>query len=154
VLTNQRAQQQKGENMSAEKHRAVINRWVQEGVNEKNMGVIDEIFDPKLIHHINGEVRHGVDSFKELAGEYFSGVSDARMTIEDTVVEGDKATLRYTFSGIHTGEFVGVAPTGNPIKITGIAITRFVGDRVAETWEVNDIQGLMTQLGMELKPAE
>ena len=42
---------------------------------------------------------------------------------------------------------MGVAPTGKPVRMTGITIHRFEGDRIAEEWEEFDALGMLRQLG-------
>ena len=37
---------------------------------------------------------------------------DARLTVEDLVVEGDRAAVRYRLQGTHRGDYLGVAATG------------------------------------------
>jgi len=50
--------------------------------------------------------------------------------------------------------FRGIPPTGKEIEYTAIFVGRFVDGKVVETWVEANILGLMTQLGMELKPKE
>ena len=57
-------------------------------------------------------------------------------------------------SGIHQGEFLGIPPTGNKFKGSGILIFRIKNGKVVELWEEFDGVGLLEQLGMELKPKE
>ena len=47
----------------------------------------------------------------------------------------------------HSGEFDGVAPTGNSIMVTGITISRLENGRLVEEWESFDELLLMRQIG-------
>lgn len=47
----------------------------------------------------------------------------------------------------HKGEFMGIPATGKTPQITGIDISRLVNAKIVETWHVEDIAGLMQQLG-------
>jgi predicted ester cyclase len=69
------------------------------------------------------------------------------VTIEDMVAESDKVVVRFTYRGTHTGELMGVAPTGKKVSQAGINIFRIAGGKVAEAWAVHDTFGLMQQLG-------
>jgi predicted ester cyclase len=73
---------------------------------------------------------------------------DLRFTAEDIIAEGDKVAARYTMRGTHQGEFMGVAPTGNRIEVTGIDIVRFEGGKMVEHWANSDELGMMQQLGV------
>jgi predicted ester cyclase len=66
---------------------------------------------------------------------------------------GDTATVRFTMSGTHVGEFMGVPPTGTRIALDGITILRFDGERVIERWSQADMLGLLIQIGAVPAPA-
>jgi predicted ester cyclase len=71
-------------------------------------------------------------------------------TVEDMVAEGDKVAVRWTWSGKHTGDYMGMAPTGKPVTMTGVSIIRVVGGRITEEWDESDNLGFMTQLGAKM----
>jgi len=48
------------------------------------------------------------------------------------IAEGDKVVYRWPATGTHQGEFLGVAATGKPIKITGVTIFRIENGKIAE----------------------
>ena len=72
---------------------------------------------------------------------------DARMTIEDMIAEGDKVMWRFTIRATHTGPFRGIPPTGKPVTLTGMALTRMRDGQMAENWNETDDLGMM-QLGV------
>ena len=41
----------------------------------------------------------------------------------------------------------GVPPTGKPVTITGIVISRVAAGKIAEEWEVLDLLGVLQQIG-------
>ncbi len=59
---------------------------------------------------------------------------------------------RWTARGTHEGEFVGIAPTGNQVEITGLTISRIANSKVAEDWTEYDALGMMEQLGVVPPP--
>jgi predicted ester cyclase len=48
------------------------------------------------------------------------------------VAEGDWVAYRWTMSGTHKGEYEGIAPTGKPVKFTGITMLRFSKGKIVE----------------------
>ena len=46
------------------------------------------------------------------------------------------------FSGVHTGEFRGYAPSGLPVHWLGAALFRFDHGKIAELWVLGDLMGL------------
>lgn len=132
--------------MSAENETA-SRRLVEEGWNGGDLGAIEEIVHPEAVYHdpANPEAggRSGIRHF--VAG-YRSAFPDARLTIEDMFSQGDKVVSRWTARGTHRGEFMGLAPTGRPITVTGITIDRYADGRIVEAWGNWDTLGLLRQI--------
>lgn len=51
---------------------------------------------------------------------------------------GDKVVVRWRIVGTHTHDWFGVAPTGRPLELEGIAICRVGDGRLKERWVVVD----------------
>ena len=49
-----------------------------------------------------------------------AGVSEARFEIHDEIAEGDRVAVRLTSSARHTGQFMGIDPTGERYSIDEI----------------------------------
>lgn len=74
---------------------------------------------------------------------------DNRVIIEDLIAEGDKVVFRFTASGTHQGEFMGIPPTEKRVTIMEIRIYRIIGGKIVECWGLFDQMGLMQQLGVK-----
>ena len=68
--------------------------------------------------------------------------------------EGEIVVTRGITRGTHQGSFGQLAPTGKSVAVPWVIITRIRDGRIVEDWEIYDGLGMMTQLGMELKPKE
>jgi predicted ester cyclase len=90
----------------------------------------------------------GAELLKQVWAMLLRVYPDIHLTVEDVIAEGDKVVARNTVTGTHQGEFMGLAPTGNPVTYNEIFIFRFVDGRVAETWGVVDVYAQMKQLGV------
>ena len=88
----------------------------------------------------------------EFYKQIFASLSPAggppELVFHEVLVDGDLYCCRFTMSGVHTGEFMGVPATGKPYALGGITILRF-GDKgtVVERWSSADMLGLLVQLG-------
>ena len=80
--------------------------------------------------------------------------SDFRHTIEDQIAEGDRVVTSIRAYGTHTGEFLGIAPTGKEVSMRGIAIHRIANGKLVEHWGRVDNVGLLIQLGAITVPAQ
>ncbi len=76
-----------------------------------------------------------------------AALPDLERTIEDQIAEGDRVVTRFVDRGTHRGDLFGVPATGRAIAMTGINIERVVDGRIRDIWHVEDIAGLMRQLG-------
>ena len=74
--------------------------------------------------------------------------SEARVALDDVVGGSDRVVVRYAYEGRHTGDLFGIPATGRRFRLTGIAILRLAGGKVAEYWREEDMLGLMGQLGV------
>jgi len=72
---------------------------------------------------------------------------------DDSLVEGDRLSLRFHMTGTHGGPFLGVPATGKPIDLTGQTILRFAGERCVERWSTADFLAVMMQIGAIPAPA-
>jgi steroid delta-isomerase-like uncharacterized protein len=87
----------------------------------------------------------GVKAFAAMVG---AGFSDIRITRDDSIAEGERVVDRWTFSGTHTGEFMGAPATGKRVEVSGIDIFRVADGKLAELWQNWDQLGMMQQLGV------
>jgi len=138
--------------MSTEENKATVHRAIEEVWNQGNVALADELYATTVIYQNPGvaDIRTRED-FKRFVTAFRSAFPDGHKRIEETIVEGDKVVLRYTFRGTNTGDFVTPIPllaTGKQVTITGISITRFAGGKVVEILDMGDNLGMLQQLGL------
>jgi predicted ester cyclase len=83
----------------------------------------------------------------------FAAFTAPQLEFHEVLWDGATCTIRFTMTGRHSGEFMGVPATGNDIALPGITILRFAGDRVVERFSQSDMLGLLVQLGAMPAPA-
>ena len=69
------------------------------------------------------------------------------------VWDGDVCAIRFTMTGCHVTEFMGVPATGAAITLPGITILHFRDGRVIERFSQADMLGLLVQVGAVPAPA-
>ena len=136
--------------MSAEENRAVSRRVAEEVFNGGNVDLADELYAPDYVLHDPSlpEDLHGPEGIKRYAAMTLGAFPDIRVAVEDQVAEGDKVVSRWTATGTHTGDLMGIPPTGRRVEISGVTINRFSGGKIAEDWYQSDDLGMMQQLGV------
>jgi len=128
----------------------LIHRWFEEVWNQGRESTIDELFAERGIAHGIGETEaplHGPSEFKPFVRNLRGSFPDVRISVEDTVAEGDKVTVRVRLEGTHKGPGLGVPPTGQRVRIAGIIIVRISKGQIVEGWNSWDQLGLLRQIG-------
>ena len=122
--------------------------WI-EGLNRGDVSAADAAFASDCVVHITGiaDPLRGIGPFKELVGGLLAAFPDLHFTIEDQLVEGDRATFRWRATGTHSGPLGAAPPTGKPVAIEGLVIDRIVDGKVQERWEQWDQSLMLQQLG-------
>jgi predicted ester cyclase len=134
----------------SEENKAKARRLFEEGFNQGNIDVVDEVLNPNFVCYDPNSESGAVRGSETIKGEieYFrNAVPDLTYIIEDQIAEGDKVVTRYMLSGTHQGEFFGVGPTGERIMMSGISIARFEDGKMVEEWPEYDLLGVMRQIG-------
>ncbi|HEX6754710.1 MAG TPA: ester cyclase, partial [Mycobacteriales bacterium] len=63
------------------------------------------------------------------------------------LASGDKFAVVVEFSGRHTGDFLGVAPTGAEVRVRHLHFYRVAGGQAVEHWGARDELTLLRQIG-------
>ena len=127
---------------------AIIDRWFEEGINQGKQESLTEFFTPNVTAHEPFGDSHGIEDGPKRAVETLrSAFPDFHTTVEDRVSDGDRVAVRWSATGTHEGDFMGIPHAGNEPTLNAIYIYRFENARIAEVWASPDALGLMQQLG-------
>lgn len=115
-------------------------------------GDVDAAVDKYLAEDfIEHEVIPGMDNTRDTPRQLFkmmhAAITDFHVDVHDLLQEDDKVVARVSFVGNHTGDFMGVPASGNPVDINAIDIMQFRGDQCVAHWGVMDMAGAMAQMG-------
>ena len=130
-------------------NKEIVRRAVEGVWRDRNLAIVDELIALDYVGHdpTQPEPIQGPKGYREFVAIYQSAFEDATVTIDDQVAEGDQVVTRWTGRGTHTGELMGIAPTGKGVTVSGITISRIAGGKIAEEWELMDALGMFVQLG-------
>jgi len=134
--------------MSTEENKALPRRFWEE-FNKGNLAIGDEQIATNYVGHIPGmEDVRGPEGMKQLLTMYRTAFPDLHYTVEDMVAEGDRVVVRFTATGTHQGDLMGIAPTGKQVTVTAMSINRIVGGKIVEEWESVDQLAMLQQIGV------
>ena len=139
--------------MSTEDNKAIVRRLIEEGFNQRNLAIFDELYAPDFVYHLGSTAIQGREPYKQFTLMSFAAFPDVRFTIEDQVAEADEVVTRWTWRGTHQGPFQGIPPTGKHVMVTGVGINHFAANgMIVENWTNMDVLGLLQQLGVVPAP--
>jgi predicted ester cyclase len=119
-------------------HKTLVRRLVEEGVNERNTDVLNDV---------------AAGDFAEVARRWISpfrgAFPDFRMDIVALVEEGDTVVGHFRCSGTHLGEWLGLRPTGRRFEgVDEIYVFRVEHGRLVAAHGVEDNLTRLRQLGI------
>jgi steroid delta-isomerase-like uncharacterized protein len=131
---------------ATEANKALVRRMIEEGWNKHNLALLDELYaDCVYYNPATGEIKG--EALKQFLASMLVAFPDIRFTIEDLVAEGDKVVTRWSCTGTHRGEFMGLAPTGKQLTPSALDIFRIVEGKVVEERVEFDTLRFFQQLG-------
>ena len=126
---------------------AVVRRFMEEFKNKANLDIVDELFTSDFVLHLPGAtLPPGPEGQKTIGKMVFDAFSEVHVSVDDTIVEGDRVVERHTARAVHTGEFNGIAATGKKVYWTENHIYRLQDGKIAEAWSEVSFHDLMKQL--------
>lgn len=125
-------------------------RFIDEVCNGRKLAVADELFSADHSYRDPGSpwAGKGPAGIKDVIGVYHRGVKDARWDVHSMIQTGDTVVMRWTGSGTHTGELLGIPPTNRKVRVDGIWMLRIANGKIAESWNCWDTLGMLQQLGV------
>lgn len=143
--------------MSTEESKTLARRFFEEVVGGRHLDRAAELMAADYRHHDPGlppEMQGSRDAYVSHLPMFTTAFPDLRTTIDDVIAEGDRAAVRWTITGTHNGELMGIPPTGRHINCSGITIQRIAGGKIVEGWTNFDALGMLQQLGVVPSPGQ
>ena len=121
-------------------------RWFDDVWNTRREETITELLHPDAVGHLEGLVTRGVAEFLTARAFLVGAFPDFHIEVEDTVSEGDNVVLRWSVTGTHRGNELGIPATGKPVAFRGLTWLRFADGRLVEGWDSWNQGRLMQEL--------
>jgi steroid delta-isomerase-like uncharacterized protein len=136
--------------METEKNQVVVHRYIDEFWSEGKVELAEELISPAYTRTdpstpwVTGD-REGV---KQVMLSLRSAFPDLHFDTQELIPTGDKVIVRWTATGTHQGELLGIAPSGMSVSIMGTSIYRLSGGQMVDEYTIWDSMGMMQQLGV------
>jgi steroid delta-isomerase-like uncharacterized protein len=134
--------------MSTESNKAVVQRF-REALDAGDLDGAFAVFAPNAVVHLGSAPEPlSMEGFKQMGQLLLSAFTGSTSTVEAMIAEGDKVVSRLTFRGAHTGDLMGIPPTGKSVAMSEIIIDRVADGQIVESWRLFDQMTMMQQLGV------
>lgn len=117
-------------------------------LNGGRLDLIDTHFSPDYSFKSPTASLTGIEAAKDHYGGFASAFSDIEFLVHDAFGDGEKLAKHWTFRGTHTGDLIGIAPTGKRVEFSGVTLARVVDGKVLEEQDYAEDLGLLQQLGI------
>jgi len=128
--------------------RAIVDAYCRTWDVDAPDDLIDEVYAADVVdHNPQPGQEAGIDGVKMIIGLYHAVFPDLHVTNDDMLIDGNRGTLRWSATGTHEGDQLGVPATHKSVRLTGIDILKVEHGQVVERWgEANGLE-MMQQLG-------
>lgn len=129
-------------------NQAIAARYYDEILTKRRLEVFGEIFAPDFLCYSTDGTTTNLEQYKAAVDMSHSAFADLQVTIGDQFAAADKVVTRWTATGTHTGNFLGISPTEKPLTISAIHIHQFKDQRIIGLWEAINLHLVLFQLGI------
>lgn len=133
---------------SGETNTVVARRFGEDVWGHGDMDAADAVLAEDFVEHNPAPGQPaGREGHKQVLKLWREAFPDLTLSVDDVFAAGDRAALRWTARGNHTGTLMEISPTGRQVTLTGIDILRIVDGKIVERWgQFNGIE-MLQQLG-------
>jgi steroid delta-isomerase-like uncharacterized protein len=115
----------------------------------KDWSKMAALLHPEYVYIGSDGVEHpGVEGARGQAEPFVTGFPDLNFAVKTVHDEPDGAVIEFVATGTHTGDLMGIAPTGKSITMPVCNVIEIRDGKIYREREYYDTMYLMTQLGV------
>jgi steroid delta-isomerase-like uncharacterized protein len=134
--------------MTPEENKLFMRRFVEETINRRNLDALNELVAENFVEQVPFPGQGpGRDGLRYAIGMFLSAFPDIQWIVDEQIAEGEKVVSRFTWTGTHRGEFLGIPPKGKRVKVWGVVMDVVRDGMLSESRIIMDTMGLLQQLG-------
>jgi steroid delta-isomerase-like uncharacterized protein len=133
---------------TTEQNKKTVIRFNKEFIETGNRDIFEELVAEDVVNHSAppGSSTGADGMIHFLQNILRTGFPDLTVEILSQVAEGDLVTTRKAIHATHTGNFMGVPPTGKKVVINVIDMIRLREGKYVEHWGMSNIPEVIVQL--------
>ena len=115
-------------------------------LNTHDADLVDRFVSETYRNH-NAFVADGREANRQFWNAFFLGLPDVAVTMEDSVISGDRVVGRFVYRGTHTGALMGIPASGQAVEMRSIDIWRVEDGMFVEHWDELNLLEMFQQMG-------
>jgi steroid delta-isomerase-like uncharacterized protein len=116
-------------------------------INEGKVNVLDTAYAETIVLHTTPEIK-GIKDAKAYYSGFVTGFSNRSFIVKRMFADGENLVKHWQFKGTHTGDFMGIPPTGKMVDIEGCTVAKIVDGKIVEEQDFMDNMSFLKQLGI------
>lgn len=134
--------------MATTSNETLVRRFAEQVWNERHLSVVDDLVaENAVLYDLTRDEEYvGPENIKNYPRQYLAAIPDAHLEIDDLLVDGDTVATRWTLTGTHQGDLMGISPTGNDIHVSGMTLDSIEEGNLVESWVLLSLFSLLHQL--------
>ena len=133
--------------MTPERNRTTILRFFREVMGAGDLDLLDELAIEDYEDHVALPGQgHGREGLKCRVAR-IRATFQPRQRLHDVIVDSDLVAVRWTLSGVHSADSLGLPPTGKPVEFDGVDMYVMREGRMAAHWNVVNLWAFYRQVG-------
>ncbi|MPZ24216.1 MAG: hypothetical protein GEU28_11900 [Dehalococcoidia bacterium] len=130
-----------------EDNKAMILRFEEAFAANDQQTLRDLLAEDVVDHTPAPGAAQGREGFVQFVDTLHRAFQDMNQNVDDVIAEGDAVLTRWSVTGRHSGDFLGLRASNKTVSISGLTLYKVRGGRVAETWNHFDTLDMMQQIG-------
>ena len=116
-----------------------------DGWNERDASKLVNLFSSTITWDGKERTRDDLAESNNFAA-WWEAFTDFQLDLDRIVVDGREAAFRFTMTGSHEGQFLGLKPTGETIEVSEMIMISVDNEGINELWFEWDELGFYSQL--------
>ncbi|WP_127111660.1 ester cyclase [Shimia sediminis] len=131
--------------------KSILAEFIQKTWNDGDVSAVPDFLARRYtIHSDPGDPWEGqtldIPGFQDRLVKSRAAAPDQRFECVDMIAEGDRIAMTWRWSGTHLGDLPGLPASGAPIRMTGITVYYFQGNRLCGHWQNADRLSVYQQI--------
>jgi len=136
--------------MTIDENKDFMRRFLKASI-ANDSAAFKELMAPDFVAHVPGGPKNR-DGFVQHMSYFNVAFSDVKWKVSDLITDEEKVVARTTWQGIHSGNFMGLPPTGKQVEIEAYIVERLKDGKSVEHWSLFDQLSMLQQLGLVPPP--